>query len=116
MIRLLADVALVLTLSPAPVRPSVLPVLYLTHGVLQALDAHSTITALAGADTREGNPLLRGVVAHPPAFIAVKAASVVSTVLLAEYLWKRGYRRTAVVTVLVINVLMAGVVAHNYRY
>jgi hypothetical protein len=44
----------------------------------------------------------------------VKAASVTSTILLSEYLWKHGHRRTAVVTLLFANIATAAVVAHNY--
>ena len=114
---LLVDVALVLTLSPVPVRPSVLPALYVTQGILQALDVHSTLSALSNGQTREANPILRGVIGYPPGLIAVKAAGALSTMLLTEYLWKRkGYRRTAVLTMLAINLLTAVVVVHNYRY
>jgi hypothetical protein len=111
------DVALVLTLSQPPARPAVLPVLYVTYAVLQVLDVQSTLQALSHGQTREANPMLGRVVGHPPALVAVKAASAVTTVLLTEYLWKKkGYRRTAVITLLVINGLTAVVVARNYRY
>lgn len=105
-----------LAAPPAATRPSLLPALYVAQGALQALDLHSTLQALAHGGTREGNPLLRGVVGHPSALLAVKVAGVASTILLSEYLWRRGHRRMAVVTLLVVNSLTAVAVAWNYRY
>jgi hypothetical protein len=104
-----------LVATPAPTRPALLPALYVAQAALQGLDAHSTLRALEHGGTREGNPLLRGVVGQPAALLAVKVAGVTSTILLAERLWKKGHRRTAVVTLLVVNSVTAVAVAHNYH-
>lgn len=100
--------------SPAVVtRPSLLPGLYLTYATLHALDVHSSLQALGHSGTREANPLLKGM--RAPGLVAVKVASVTSTILLTEYLWKTGHRRMAVVTLLVINIGTGIVVVHNYQ-
>ena len=56
-----------------PRRPGLLVALYVAHGALQMLDAASTLRAVNSGNAREANPLMQPLVAHPRAFIAVKA-------------------------------------------
>jgi hypothetical protein len=107
-------VVLVLSTPAAATRPRLLPVLYLTQATLQLLDAHSTLQALSRTGTREANPLMRRMAGTPSALLAVKVAGVTSTILLSEYLWKHGHRRTAVITLALVNTATAIAVAHNY--
>src|SRR3954447_24406582 len=49
-------------IQPAAMRrPAVLPALYVSFAALQALDAHSTLSAV-GAGGNEANPALKGIV------------------------------------------------------
>jgi hypothetical protein len=94
-------------------RPAILPALYVSVATLQALDAHSTMTAL-GRGGREANPLMRGVAGNRGAMLAVKAGVAGSTIYLAEKMWKRN-RVGAIAMMAIVNVIDAAVVAHNYR-
>lgn len=94
-------------------RPSLLPALYATTVALQALDAHSTMSAL-NRGAREANPLMKGVAGHSGALLAVKAGAAAGTIYFAEKLWRRN-RVAAVVLMVAVNGVTAAVVAHNYR-
>lgn len=108
--------------DPAPVvvleerrdsRGALVP-LYVSFAALQALDVHSTLTALGRPGTREANPLMAGVVDRPAAFMAVKAGAGAGIIYLAEKLRKRS-RAGAMVMMAALNSVYAAVVAHNYR-
>jgi hypothetical protein len=94
-------------------RPSLLPALYAAHVALQALDAHSTMTAL-NLGAREANPVMQGVVGNKGALLAVKAGTAAGTIYFAEKLWRRN-RVGAVVLMAVVNGVTAAVVANNYK-
>jgi hypothetical protein len=94
-------------------RPSLLPALYATNIALQALDAHSTVTAL-NRGAREANPLMTGVVDNRGALLAVKVGAAASTIYFAEKLWRRN-RVAAIALMAAVNGVSAIVVAHNYR-
>jgi hypothetical protein len=94
-------------------RPSLLPALYATNIVLQALDAHSTVTAL-DRGAREANPLMTGVVEHRGALLAVKVGAAAGTIYFAEKLWRRN-RVAAIAVMAAVNGVSAVIVAHNYR-
>ena len=94
-------------------RPGLLPALYASNVVLQALDAHSTMKAL-NHGAREANPMMQGVVGNPTALLAVKAGAAVGTIYFAEKLWRRN-RVAAVALMVAVNGVSAAVVAHNYR-
>ena len=82
-------------------RPAVLPALYVATAVTQALDAHSTMTALhAGA--QEANPFMRTATSSPGAFLAIKAGAAAGTVLLAEKMWPRN-RAGAIATMVAVE-------------
>ena len=99
------------TLSQHPKRPAVLPVLYGTYALLQAMDVISTRKALAAGAT-EGNPWMRG--GGMGTTVAIKAASGAATVLLVEKAWRKN-RSGAIVLMVAINGASAAVVAHNNR-
>jgi hypothetical protein len=94
-------------------RPAPLVPLYASFATLQALDYHSTTTALSRGVGREANPIVRPIVNNPPAFIAVKAAATVAIVVATERMWKK-HPRHAVVFMAAANSAMAVIVAHNY--
>lgn len=100
--------------TPREGRPSMLPALYASQIALQALDAHSTYSAL-NKGAHEANPLMKGVVGNKGAMMAVKAGVAASTIVLAERMWKRGNRTGAIATMLIVNGVTAAVVANNYK-
>jgi hypothetical protein len=94
-------------------RPRALGGLYVGFAALQALDAHSTITAVR-AGHREANPLIRPFAHRPGVLIAAKAATAAGTIALSERLWRK-HRAAAVLLMVAANAGYAAVVAHNYR-
>ena len=94
-------------------RPGLLPALYAANVALQALDAHSTLSAM-GHGAEEANPVMKGVVGNRGALLAVKAGAAAGTIFIAEKLWRRN-RVGAIVLMAVVNGVTAAVVAHNYR-
>lgn len=94
-------------------RPLLLPALYASTALLQALDAHSTMTALS-VGAHEANPLMKGVASNKGALLAVKAGVAGATIYFAEKMWKRN-PVGAIVMMALINGVNAAVVAHNYR-
>lgn len=98
--------------TPRP-RPSVLVPMYVSYGMLHALDVHSTLRGIhSGA--REANPLLRSVTGRGPLFISVKAVSFAGTIYLVERLRKRN-PAAAVIVMVTLNTAYSFLVAHNYR-
>jgi hypothetical protein len=98
-------------LAAAPSTKPLVP-LYVSLGVLQALDAHSTMQALKTGGV-EANPLMRGVANQPAALFAVKAGGAASTIWLTHKLAKRS-RTGAFIVMTAVNSAYAMVVAHNY--
>jgi hypothetical protein len=99
------------SLSQKPKRPAVLPVLYGTYAVLQAMDIVSTRRALA-AGASEANPLMSP--ANMGATMAMKAASGVATFYVVEKTWKK-HRAGAIMLMAIMNGTTAAIVAHNNR-
>jgi hypothetical protein len=56
---------------------------------------------------------MRGVVGHPASLIAVKAAAGATTIWMTEKMREK-HPRGAVVLMVVLNSVLATVVAHNY--
>jgi hypothetical protein len=110
--RRLAVVAVLALLAPAAAaaQERELGPLYVSFAALQLLDAHSTLTSGA----REANPVVQPFVARPVAFVALKTATAVGTVYIAERLWRRD-RKKALVLMVAVNAAYAAVVARNYR-
>jgi hypothetical protein len=94
-------------------RPAALPALYASFTVLQALDVHSTLSAVRAGAT-EANPAMRGLVAQPGTFVAAKLAASAATVYLTERLWKK-HRTAAVVLMVALNATYGAIVTRNYR-
>jgi len=96
-----------------PNRNKMLLPLYASTAILQALDVHSTMQVLKYGGG-EGNPMLQGIVANRPAFIAAKAAVAASTIYAVSRIGKRS-KLGAIVTTAAINSVYAMVVSHNYK-
>ena len=94
-------------------RPRALPPLYVSFVTLQALDVHSTMTAVR-VGRSEGNPAMEGLVRQPAAFMAAKIAATAATFYISERLWRR-HRVGAVVLMLAVNGAYGVIVANNYR-
>jgi hypothetical protein len=94
-------------------RPAALPVLYTTFSALQLADAYSTRRALKSGAV-ELNPLMKGAAGNTGTMYAVKAASAVASIYLAEKAWKKN-RKGAVILMAVVNGVTAAVVARNLR-
>ena len=107
---LLALLALAL---PARAEDRILPALYVSTAVVQALDAHSTLVAIQGGGA-ETNPLMAGLANHPVALVATKATVGCATILLARKLARRN-RTAAILTLVAVNAAVAVVAARNYR-
>jgi hypothetical protein len=94
--------------------PRALVPLYVSYGVLQALDVHSTRAGLRSGRARETNPLLKGVAHSSAGMIAIKAAATASVIYGTERLWKKN-RLAAVLVIVGVNSATAIVVARNYK-
>lgn len=94
-------------------RPSALPVLYAAFGALQMADAYSTRRALS-AGAVEANPFMKDAASSSASIYAVKAATAVTSIYLAEKAWKKN-RKGAVILMAVVNGVTAAVVARNLR-
>jgi hypothetical protein len=94
-------------------RPAVLPILYGSFAALQVYDVYSTRQALAQG-AHETNPAMQGIVGNPVAFTAVKVATAIIPMLIAERMWKT-HRLAAILTMVVANSGMAMVAANNAR-
>ena len=100
--------------AAAPTRPKSLLPLYGTLVILQGLDMHSTMRGAGAASGREANPVMKPFVNNGAAFLAVKTSATLGVIWMSEKVWRK-HRKAAVVSVFVVNTLMAGVVANNYR-
>ena len=98
--------------APEPGRPAALVPMYASFVTLQALDFVSTTRALSNPNASEANPVMRGVVGSPAAFLAVKAGSTAATIWVAEK-WRRKHPVRAMIFMASTNAAMAAVVAHN---
>jgi hypothetical protein len=98
--------------APRQERPGALTGLYVSFAALQALDAHSTLRAVDNG-ALEANPLVAPIADRPGLMFGMKAAAAVTTIVLAEKLWRRN-RVAAVVLMVAANAAYAAVVASNY--
>jgi hypothetical protein len=96
-----------------PGRPPALPALYVSFAALQALDVHSTMTAVE-AGRSEANPAIKELVRQPAAFVAAKVVATAATLYISERLWRR-HRVAAVVLMVAVNGAYGAIVARNYR-
>jgi hypothetical protein len=86
--------------------------MYGSLAALQGYDVYSTLRAVKQGGA-EANPLMAGIVRRPAAFLAIKSAATVATICMAERLWRKHRRGSAVVLMVVTNGMMAVVAAHN---
>jgi hypothetical protein len=97
--------------EPQVKRPVLLPALYVSLGVMQAWDAHSTSAALK-AGAREANPTAAPFAGNRGSMLGLKAVTTASTIFFAERMWKKN-RTGAIVMMAVINGATAAVAMHN---
>jgi hypothetical protein len=86
---------------------------YASTAVLQILDVRSTLQVIKLGGS-EGNPMLRGLAAHPAMFVGVKAAIAAVSIYSAQRLAKHS-RVGAIATMVALNSVYGMVVAHNYQ-
>ena len=96
----------------AATRPFVLPSMYVSLTTLQGYDVYSTLRAMRRGAV-EANPIMSGIVGNPAASLAVKSATTVATIYMAERLWREHHRGAAIVLMAVTTGMMATVAAHN---
>lgn len=94
------------------IRPAVLPGMYAGLATLEGYDAYSTLRALRNGAV-EANPLMRGVVQHPAALVAVKGAATLGAIYVAERLWRGHRRKSAIALMVVSNGVLSVIAAHN---
>jgi hypothetical protein len=98
---------------PAVKRPAALPALYVTLGVMQAMDLYSTSAALK-AGAKEANPTAAPFAGHTGSMIGLKAGTMAGTIFFAERLWKTN-KVGAIVMMAAINGATAAVSMHNMQ-
>ena len=112
-----ADTYVTLPLSagyePRVKRPTLLPALYVTLGVIQAWDIASTSGALKRG-AREANPAAAAFAGGKGSMVGLKMATTASTIFFAERAWKKN-KVAAVVMMAAINGSMAAVSVRNMR-
>jgi Domain of unknown function (DUF5658) len=94
-------------------RPAALIPLYASFVTLEALDIHSTRSALARGAV-EANPAMRGLTGSSLGMVTVKAAGTAGLIFASEKMWRKN-KAAAVVLMIATNSAMAWVVEHNYR-
>jgi len=97
-----------------PRRSGLLVALYVAHGALQMLDAASTLRAVNSGNAREANPLMQPLVAHPPAFIAVKAG-IGAGMIYGIHGFSKRHPRAAILMMAAINGGYIYIVQRNFR-
>lgn len=95
-------------------RPVLLIGLYVSFGLLQALDAESTLRALQGGKAREGNPLLCPFASNPAALATIKLGLTGGTIFGIDRLCK-SHRRLGMAVLAAINAGYTCMVVRNYR-
>jgi hypothetical protein len=94
-------------------RPAALLPLYASFVTLQALDVHSTHSALARGAV-EANPAMQGLVGNSAGMIAVKAAGAAGVIFASEKIRTKN-KAAAIGLMIATNSALAWVVQHNYR-
>ena len=101
------------TYTPSVKRPAALPALYVTLGVMQAMDIYSTSAALK-AGAKEANPTAASFAGRTGSMIGLKAATMAGTIFFSERLWKTN-KVGAIVMMAAINGATAAVSMHNMQ-
>jgi hypothetical protein len=87
--------------------------LYASTAAVQALDVHSTLSAL-NRGAVEKNPFMKGIAGNTGAFIAMKAGIAAGTIFATHQAAKRN-KVAAIITTFAINSAYLFVISHNYR-
>ena len=95
-------------------RSPLLIALYVSQGILQALDAQSTIRALHSGSAREVNPLVGPFAGQPAALMGFKGATTAGIIYGTDRVYK-SHPRLALITLAAINAGFAFIVARNYH-
>lgn len=99
--------------SPKLDRPTILPALYATLGMMQVWDVYSTRAALQ-AGAREANPAAAPFTGNAASMLGMKAVTTAGTIFFAERMWKKN-KIGAVMMLVAINGATAAVSMHNMR-
>jgi hypothetical protein len=99
---------------PPPRRSALLISLYVSHGLLQVLDARATSRALRTGSAQEGNPLMRPLAGQPAALLALKLGVAAGIVYGIDRLHKT-HPRLAMITLGAINGGYLYSVQRSYR-
>jgi hypothetical protein len=99
--------------APAVKRPAVLPALYVTLGVMQAMDIYSTSAALK-TGAKEANPTAAPFAGNTGSMIGLKAATMAGTIFFSERMWKTN-KVGAIAMMVAINGATAAVSMHNMQ-
>jgi hypothetical protein len=99
---------------PQQRRPAALGALYVSFAALQIGDAVTTFRAVNNGAV-EANGAMKGVAGNKGALFAVKSATSLTTVFIAEKLWKKN-RGAAIASMVVMNAAYAAIVANNARF
>jgi len=109
------DTAILDKKNPPTARRSPLLIsLYVSHGLLQVLDASVTSRALRNGSVQEGNPLLRPLAAQPTALIAFKLGAGVGIIYGIDRL-HRYHPRLAMITLGALNGGYLCLIQRGYR-
>lgn len=95
-------------------RPSPLIGLYVSYGLLQALDGQLTVRALNSGSAHEGNPVLSPFAEHPAALATFKLVVTGATIYGFDRLYK-SHHRLAMIGLATINGGYACIVIRTYR-
>jgi hypothetical protein len=97
--------------APATERPAALMPLYVSAGVLQAMDLYTTSRGMKGG-AHETNALIRK--GNSGTTMALKAATTAAGIVLAEKLWKKN-KAAAILSMVAANAITSYAVVNNYR-
>ena len=97
--------------APAP-RSMFLKGMYATSIGLQAFDGYSTMAGLRSGNV-ELNPMMKSVAQNPTTLFVAKATMTLTTIAIADTLWRSHHRGQAIAVMVVSNGLMAAVAAKN---
>lgn len=92
-------------------RPSALVPLYMLQGVLQGVDAFTTIRGMKQGQA-EQNPIFRGH--NAGVMLTTKLIATTSSIFMAEKMWKKN-KAAAIAIMVASNLVTSAVVANNYR-
>jgi len=95
-------------------RPALLIGMYVSYGLLQALDAELTISALRAGRAHEGNPILSPFASNPAALAAFKLVLTGGTILGIDRS-RKSHPKLAMVALTAINGGYAFVVLRDFR-